>query len=189
MGLAPGVGRGHQPLLLPVSAATSSACGPRGVSLLRHPRIRRFVVNPGRRGAMCPPAVGAGGSRAAIRELPVSADAEPVSLGVEDALASSTPPSAAPDAEQHHGADQRARRRQCGHDRLPYRASPCQFMIIRVVAGSSGSGTYIADGDCDLLQTTGNGPQSSGGQRSPRRESTSSMALMAGGGPGPHALP
>lgn len=68
---------------------------------------------------MCPPAVGAGGSRAAIRELPVSADAESVGLGVEDALASSTPPSAAPDAEQHHGADQRARRRQCGHDRLP----------------------------------------------------------------------
>ena len=114
----------HQPLLLLVSAATSSACGPRGVSLLRHPRIRRFVVNPGRRGAMCPPAVGAGGSRAAIRELPVSADAESVGLGVEDAFASSTPPSAAPDAEQHHGADQRARRRQCGHDRTPLSSLP-----------------------------------------------------------------
>jgi len=59
---------------------------------------------------MCPPAVGAGGSRTAIRELPVSAGVEPAGLGVEDTLASSTPPPAAPDAEQHHGADQCARR-------------------------------------------------------------------------------
>ena len=66
------------------------------------------------------------GSRGTVgpraKELPVSAGAEPAGLGVEDALASSTPPPAAPDAEQHHGADQRARRRQCGHDRLPSRA-------------------------------------------------------------------
>ena len=67
--------------------------------------------------------------------------------------------------------------------------SSCQFMIIRVVAGGAGSGTYIADGDCVFLQTTGNGPQSTGGQRSPRRKSTFSTALMAGGGPGAHAPP
>ena len=60
--------------------------------------------------------------------------------------------------------------------------SSCQFMIIRVVAGNSGSGTYSVIGDCDLLQTTGNGPQSSGGQRSPRRKSTSSTAVMADDG-------
>ena len=71
---------------------------------------------------MCPPALGAGGSRAAIMELPVSAGVEPVGLGVEDALALSAPPPAAPEAEQHHGAHQCARRRQCGHDRLPSRA-------------------------------------------------------------------
>ena len=127
---------------------------------------------------MCPPALGAGGSRAAIRELPVSVGVEAMELGVEGAFASSTPPPAAPETEQHHDADQRARRRQCGHDRLPSRASSCQFMIIRVVAGSSGSGTYSVIGDCDLLQTTGNGPQSTGGQRSPRRKSTFSTALM-----------
>ena len=51
---------------------------------------------------------GAAGPRA--RELPVSAGVEPAGLGVEDALASSTPPPATPDAEQHHSADQRARR-------------------------------------------------------------------------------
>ena len=56
--------------------------------------------------------------------------------------------------------------------------SSCQFMIIRVVVGGSGSGTYSVIGDCVVLQTTGNGPQSSGGQRSPRRKSTSSTALM-----------
>ena len=55
-------------------------------------------------------------------------------------------------------------------------------MIIRVVVGGAGSGTYIADGDCVLLQTTGNGPQSSGGQGSPRRESTFSTAVVADDG-------
>ena len=43
-------------------------------------------------------------------------------LSVEDVLASSAPPLAAPEAEQHYGTHQRARRRQCGHDRLPSRA-------------------------------------------------------------------
>ena len=69
---------------------------------------------------MCPPALGAGGSNSATRELPVSAGVEPVGLGVEGALALSAPPPAAPETEQHHGADQCARCRQCGHDRLPY---------------------------------------------------------------------
>ena len=63
---------------------------------------------------------GSAGPRA--KELPVAAGAEPVGLGVEDALASLTPPPAAPETEQHHGADQRARCRQCGHDRLPSQA-------------------------------------------------------------------
>ena len=45
---------GHQSILLLVSAATSSACGPRSVSLPRHPRIRRFLVNPRRRGRCVP---------------------------------------------------------------------------------------------------------------------------------------
>ena len=56
------------------------------------------------------------------RELPVAAGPEPAGLGVEGAFVSSTPPPAAPDAEQHRGADQRTRCRQCGHDRLPSRA-------------------------------------------------------------------
>ena len=55
-------------------------------------------------------------------------------------------------------------------------------MIIRVVVGGAGSGTYIPDGDCVLLQTTGAGPQSSGGQRSPRGESTFSTALVGNDG-------
>ena len=77
---------------------------------------------PQEEGGDVSPAVGAGGSRAAIRELPVSAGVDPVGLGVEGAFASLTPPPAAPDAEQHRGADQRARCRQCGHDRRPSRA-------------------------------------------------------------------
>ena len=47
---------------------------------------------------------------------------EPMSFSVEDALAPSAPSPAAPEAEQHHSADQCARRCQCGHDRLPSRA-------------------------------------------------------------------
>ena len=111
---------GHQPLLLLVSAATSSACGPRSISLPWLPPVRRFLVKPRMRGNDVSPCFGSRGlvgPRA--RELPVAADPEPVDLGVEGAFASSTPPPAAPDAEQHRGADQRARRRQCGHDRLP----------------------------------------------------------------------
>ena len=53
------------------------------------------------------------GSRGTVgpraKELPVAAGAEPVGLGVEGAFASLTPPPAAPDAEQHRGADQRTR--------------------------------------------------------------------------------
>ena len=37
-------------------------------------------------------------------------------------------------------------------------------------------------GDCFFLQTTGGGPQSSGGQRSPRRKSTFSTALIGNDG-------
>ena len=68
------------------------------------------------------------GSRGTVgpraKELPVAAGAEPVGLGVEGALASSAPPLAAPETEEHHGADQCARCRECGHDCLPSRASP-----------------------------------------------------------------
>ena len=60
--------------------------------------------------------------------------------------------------------------------------SSCQFMIIRVVADRSGSGTYSVIGDCVVLQTTGGGPQSSGGQGNPRRESTFSTAVVADDG-------
>ena len=134
------------------------------------------------------------GSRGTVgpraKELPVAAGAEPVGLGVEGALASSAPPPAAPEAEQHHGADQRTRSRQRGHDRLPSRAlSSYQFMIIRVVARSAGLGTYFVIGNCVSPQTTGVCPQSSAGELSPRGESTFSTVLVAGGGPGAHAPP
>ena len=59
--------------------------------------------------------------------------------------------------------------------------SPCQSMIIRVVARSAGLGTYFVIGNCDLPQTTGGRPQSSGGKRSSRRESTFSTALVGEG--------
>ena len=55
-------------------------------------------------------------------------------------------------------------------------------MIIRVVASSSGSGTYVVIGDCVFPQTTGVCPQSSGGKRSPRGESTFSTVLVADDG-------
>ena len=55
------------------------------------------------RGVVCPLAVGAGAVRFTTRDLPASAGPEPVGLGVEDALASSAPSPAAPEAEQHHG--------------------------------------------------------------------------------------
>ena len=113
---------GCRSLLLLVSAATSSACGPRIVSWNRLPHIRRSPADPRLRGTICPPVVGAGTVRFTTRDLPASVGVEPAGLGVEDALASSAPPPAAPEAEQHHGADQRARCRQCGHDRLPSRA-------------------------------------------------------------------
>ena len=67
--------------------------------------------------------------------------------------------------------------------------SSCQPTIIRVVVRSAGLGTYFVIGNCDLPQTIGVRPQSSGGKRSSRRESTSPTALVAGGGPGPHAPP
>ena len=64
----------------------------------------------------------------------------------------------------------------------PFSSPSCQFMIIRVVASSSGSGTYFVIGNCDLPQTTGFCPQSSGGKRSSRGESTFSTALLADDG-------
>ena len=57
--------------------------------------------------------------------------------------------------------------------------SSCQPTIIRVVVRSAGLGTYFVIGNCDLPQTTGVCPQSSGGKRSPRGESTFSTALVA----------
>ena len=124
------------------------------------------------------------------RDLPVSASVEPAGLGVEGALASSAPLPAAPEAEEHHGADQSTRGRECGHDRLPSRVlSSYQSMIIRVVASSSGLGTYFVIGNCVSPQTTGVCPQSSAGEFSPRGESTFSTVLVAGGGPGAHAPP
>ena len=62
-----------------------------------------------------------------------------------------------------------------------YFEPPCQSMIIRVVARSAELGTYFVIGNCDLPQTTGVRPQSSGGKRSSRRESTSSTALVGEG--------
>ena len=59
--------------------------------------------------------------------------------------------------------------------------SSCQPTIIRVVVRSAGLGTYFVIGNCDLPQTTGVCPQSSGGKRSPRGESTFSTALMGKG--------
>ena len=59
--------------------------------------------------------------------------------------------------------------------------SSCQPTIIRVVMRSAGLGTYFVIGNCDLPQTTGVCPQSSGGKRSPRGESTFSTALMGKG--------
>ena len=83
------------------------------------------------------------------RDLPVSASAEPAGLGVDDAFASVSPPPAAPEVEQHHGADQFARGRRCGHDHLPSESLRwCSSMVIRVVARSAGLGTYFVIGDC-----------------------------------------
>lgn len=59
--------------------------------------------------------------------------------------------------------------------------SSCQPMIIRVVMRSAGLGTYFVIRNCDLPQTTGVCPQSSGGKRSPRRESTFSTTFMGKG--------
>ena len=99
---------GHQPLLLLVSAATSSACGPRI-------GFHAFVA---------------------------------VSAGMTVSL---------------------------------LEPSSCQPTIIRVVVCSAGLGTYFVIGNCDLPQATGVCPQSSGGKRSPRGESTFSTALMGKG--------
>ena len=59
--------------------------------------------------------------------------------------------------------------------------SSCQPTIIRVVVCSAELGTYFVIGNCDLPQTTGVCPQSSGGKRSSRRESTFSTAFMGKG--------
>ena len=59
--------------------------------------------------------------------------------------------------------------------------SSCQPTIIRVVVCSAELGTYFVIGTCDLPQTTGVCPQSSGGKRSPRGESTLSTAFMGKG--------
>ena len=110
VGLAPGVGREASALIVAgerrhVIRLWSQECFLAAASA--HSPVPGEPQEEGNDVSPCCGSRGTVGPRA--KELPVSAGVEPAGLGVEDALASSTPPPAAPDAEQHRGADQRAR--------------------------------------------------------------------------------